>query len=110
MVRGPKPKDRVCLPRKEHRLLKHLARQTTAPYAQVLRAKIVVAAHEHPDWTNAAIARHVGCATRTVRRWRRRWRRDHALSDAPRSGGPRFFFLGPTSRTHRVGVHTATQF
>jgi hypothetical protein len=42
------------------RELKRLTRRRTAPYAEVVRAKILLMAYEHPDWSNAAIARAVG--------------------------------------------------
>jgi transposase-like protein len=38
----------------------------------VVRAKTLLLAYEHPDWSNAPIARAVGCTDRTVRKWRRR--------------------------------------
>jgi len=107
MARGPKPVLRVSLSSKELRQLKHLSRQSTAPFARVLRARIVVAAHEHPLWSNAEIARRVGCSTRTVRKWRRRWRLSHALHDAARSGCPRFFSGNAARATHGSGVHVA---
>jgi len=91
--RGPKPQHKVALTAPEYKALKRLARLRTAPYAEVVRAKILLLAYEHPDWSNAAIARAVGCADRTVRKWRQRSRAGPALKDAPRPGGPRFFPL-----------------
>lgn len=107
MASGPKPTCRICLTAALHHRLQHLARQTTAPYAQVLRAKIVLAAAEHPLWTNAAIARRVGCTDRTVRKWRTRWRATRHLADRARGGCPRFFSLGPARPIDRTGLHTA---
>jgi hypothetical protein len=89
--RGPKPQRRIRLTAPEYQVLKRITRRRTAPYAEVVRAKILLLAYEHPDWTNTAIARAVGCADRTVRKWRRRSRASPAVKDAPRSGGPRFF-------------------
>jgi Homeodomain-like domain-containing protein len=94
--RGPKPQRRIRLTAPEYRELKRISRRRTAPYAEVVRAKILLQAYEHPDWSNVAIARAVGCADRTVRKWRSRSRAGPAYQDAPRPGGPRFFSLrGP---------------
>jgi hypothetical protein len=107
MPRGPKPICLICLTTAQHRCLQHLARQTTAAYAQVLRAKIVLAAAAHSQWTNAAIAQRVGCSDRTVRKWRARWRVTRQLADQARGGCPRFFSLGPARSIDRTGLHTA---
>ena len=79
----------MALTAPEYRELKHLARHRTAPHAEAVRAKILLFAYEHPDWSNAAIARAVDCPDWTVRQWRRS-RAGPALQDAPRPGGPRF--------------------
>ena len=64
--RGPKPRHKVALTAPEYRELQRLTRRRTAPYAAVVRAKILLLAYEHPDWSNATIARAVGCTDRTV--------------------------------------------
>jgi hypothetical protein len=51
----------VALTAPKYRELQCLARRRTASYAEVVRAKILLLAYEHPDWSNAAIARAVGC-------------------------------------------------
>ena len=107
MASGPKPTCRICVTAAQRRCLQHLARQTTAAYAQVVRAKIVLAAADHPLWTNAAIAARVGCTDRTVRKWRARWRASRQLADQARGGCPRLFSLSPTRPTDRPGLHTA---
>jgi len=89
--RGPKPQHKVAFTAPEYTSLKRLARLRTAPYAEVVRAKILLLAYEHPHWSNVAIARAVGCTDRTVRKWRQRSRAGPTLTDAPRPGGPRFF-------------------
>jgi transposase len=68
-----------------------LARAASAPYRQVLRAKIVLRAAEH--MTNAAIAADLGVHVDTVRKWRRRFSEKgvNGLADLPRSGRPRRF-------------------
>jgi hypothetical protein len=108
--RGPKPRWKVALTAPEYRELQRLARRRTAPHAEVVRAKILLLAYEHPDWSNAAIARAVGCTDWTVRKWRRRSRAGPALQDAPRPGGPRFFPLSGPGAGHRVGLHLAAGF
>ena len=108
--RGPKPRHTVALTAPEYRELQRLTRCRTAPYAEVVRAKILLLAFEHPDWSNAAIARAVGCTDRTVRKWRERSRAGPAWQDAPRSGGPRFFPLSGAGAGHRVGLHVAAGF
>jgi hypothetical protein len=108
--RGPKPRWKVALTAPEYRELQRLARRRTAPHAEVVRAKILLLAYEHPEWSNAAIARAVGCTDWTVRKWRRRSRAGPALQDAPRPGGPRFFPLSGPGAGHRVGLHLAAGF
>jgi Homeodomain-like domain len=98
----------VALTAPECRELRRLARRRTAPYAEVVRAKILLVAYEHPDWSNAAIARAVGCTDRTVRKWRQRSRAGPAVQDASRPGGPRFFSLRRAGTGHRVGLHPPT--
>jgi transposase len=97
----------VRLTRREHAHLKRLSRQTTAPYAHVLRAKLLVAAFEHPHWTTRRIAQTVGCASRTVRKWRARWRATRTLADTARHGCPRLFSLGTTRPIDRTGLYAA---
>jgi hypothetical protein len=108
--RGPKPHHKVALTAPEYRELQRLTRRRTAPYAEVVRAKILLLAYEHPEWSNAAIARAVGCTDRTVRKWRGRSRAGPALQDAPRPGGPRFFPLSGAGAGHRTGLHAAAGF
>jgi hypothetical protein len=109
-ARGPKPQRRVRLTAPEYRELKRITRLRTAPHAEVVRAKILVLAYEHPDWTNTAIARTVGCTDRTVRKWRRRSRAGPALKEAPRPGGPRFFPLRGSGASDRARLHIAPGF
>src|SRR5215468_4736549 len=80
--RGPKPQRRIRLTAPEYRELKRISRRRTAPYAQVVRAKILLLACEHPEWSNVAIARAVGCTDRTVRKWRSRSRAGPTYQEA----------------------------
>src|SRR4029450_4756611 len=81
--RGPKPRWKVALTAPEYRELQRLARRRTAPHAEVVRAKILLWAYEHPEWSNAAIARAVGCTDWTGRQWRRRRPARPTLHDTP---------------------------
>ena len=107
MPRGPKPKYKIKLTAKGYEELKHISRLLKAPHAEVIRAKVIVTAYEHPDWTNHRISRTVGCTFRTVQKWRQRWRKEHSIENFERSGAPRFFSLGSKSPAHRSGMHSS---
>src|SRR5947209_4447914 len=55
MPRGPSPKVRVALTFKAYEELKRITRLLKAPHITVVRAKVLVAAFEHPDWSNEHI-------------------------------------------------------
>src|SRR5438093_4758191 len=105
--RGPKPQRRIRLTAPECRELRRISRLRTAPYAEVVRAKILLRAYEHPDWSNVAIARSVGCTDRTVRKWRSRSPAGPAYQEAPRPGGPRFFPLRSPRTSDRARLYVA---
>ncbi len=107
MPRGPKPCHRINLSRARYDQIVAVSRLRNAPHVQVVRAKVLVAAHDHPDWTNEQIARVVGCTSRTVRQWRQRWRSARSIEDRERAGAPRFFPLGGAGTNHRAGLHAA---
>ena len=90
-MRGPKPSYRIELSPEQAQLLRQLVRAHTTPQTTSFRARIVLAAHDHPDWSNQQLAHHVGTADRIVRKWRRRWTETQSLDDAPRPGAPRRF-------------------
>lgn len=90
-MRGPKPAYPIQLAPEQNQQLRQLVRAHTTPQTTSLRAQIVLAAHDHPDWSNQQIALHVGTTDRSVRKWRRRWIQTHSLADAPRPGAPRRF-------------------
>ena len=83
---GPLPKYAITLTAEQVALLTQLSTSYRAPYAEVLRARMILLAYQHPDWRNAEIAREVGCAAATVQQWRRRWQSTDFLHDAPRTG------------------------
>jgi len=90
-MRGPKPKYPIQLFDNQIAELRQLVGSRKAPHGKVIRARIILAAHEHPEWSNQEIAREVGCTDRVVRKWRRRWVETHSLEDLPRPGAPKRF-------------------
>jgi transposase len=79
----------VTLTAAERKTLKKRVRGAKTPYRDRLRAQIVLAAACGRD--NARIARDLGVAVDTVRKWRGRFagRRLAGLTDLPRPGRPR---------------------
>ena len=100
----PKPKYAIQLLDNQIAALTQLVRSLKHAQAQVMRAKIVLAAHEHPEWSNQQIAHQVGCADRIVRKWRRRWVETQCLEDLPRPGAPKHFSPRGVRTSHRPGV------
>ena len=90
-MRGPKPEYPIELTTEEEQGLRKLANSRTAPYVKVIRARLLLAAHDHPEWSNRQIAEEVGCTRRNVRKWRRRWVETRSIEDLPRPGAPRRF-------------------
>jgi Homeodomain-like domain len=107
MPRGPKPRVVVRLTAEELSQLQHLSRLRKAPYAEVLRARILLAAYQHPQWSNVQIARALGCALTTVRKWRARSQPTVCWQEAARSGAPRFFLGNGARPGDGAGVHAA---
>jgi len=90
-MRGPKPLHKIVLVESEERELQKLAKAHNSPYIKVLRAKIILDAHFHSEWSNQQIAVDVGCTDREVRKWRKRWNESKSLDDLPRPGAPKRF-------------------
>jgi len=90
-MRGPKPKYPIELTAEEEQELRRLVNARNTPQGKALRAQILLAVHDHPEWSNQQIAREVGCTDRTVRKWRRRWSETRSIEDLPRPGAPRRF-------------------
>lgn len=99
-MRGPRPSYPIDLMEHEHYKLQQLVSSRKAPQGHVLRARILLAAHTHPEWNNQRIALEVGCADRIVRKWRRRWIETRSLDDLPRPGAP--------AKTRIVVAHAAS--
>ena len=88
---GPKPKYKIQLLENEIGELRQLVNARNSPQGKVMRARIVLAAHKHPEWSNQQIAAQVGCTDRAVRKWRRRWNECKSVDDLPKPGRPRRF-------------------
>jgi hypothetical protein len=90
-MRGPKPKYQIELTSEEEQSLRQLVSARKSPQGQVLRARILLLAFDHPEWSNQQIAREAGCTDWTVRKWRKRWMAKRCIEDLPRPGAPRRF-------------------
>jgi transposase len=88
---GGRSPFQISLRASERRALKRSARSQAAPHRQVVRARIVLDAAA--GLPSALIARRVGVAPNTVRKWRKRCcTQGYAgLRDRPRPGRPRVF-------------------
>lgn len=75
----------------ERRELEALARKYTAPYCEVVRAKIVLLASE--GYSNSEIAQRLDVPREIVSRWRARYcvERGDGIADQERSGRPPTF-------------------
>jgi transposase len=88
---GGRSPFQVSLRAGERRALKRSARSQAAPHRQVVRARIVLDAAA--GLPSALIARRVGVAPNTVRKWRKRFSQEGyaGLRDRKRPGRPRVF-------------------
>ena len=82
----------IFLTNKEREHLISLARKYTAPYRDVIRAKVILMATEGIE--NKEIGERLNLPRKTVSKWRKRffYKREKGLVDRPRAGGPFFFF------------------
>jgi transposase len=90
-MRGPKPKYPIELTTEEEQALRKVANAHKASHVKVMRTRMLLAAYDHPEWSNLQIAQEAGCTRRSVRKWRRRWAETRSLEDLPRPGAPRRF-------------------
>ena len=90
-MRGPKPQNPIKLTSEEEQALRTLVNARNSPQGKVVRARILLAAFDHPEWSNQQIAQEAGTVDRVVRFWRRRWTDTRSIDDLPRSGRPRRF-------------------
>jgi transposase len=88
---GGRSRFQISLRASERRALKRTAHSQAVPHRQVVRARIVLDAAA--GLPNALIARRVGVAPNTVRKWRSRFCAEGyaGLRDRPRPGRPRAF-------------------
>jgi len=70
-----------------------LARKYTAPYRDVIRARVILLAGEGME--NEEIGEKLNLPRKTVSKWRKRffYERKQGLLDKPRAGRPFFFSL-----------------
>jgi transposase len=87
----PKPKYSIELTTEEEQELRKLANSRKASHVKVVRARILLAAYDHPEWSNRQVCEEAGCTRRIVRKWRRRWTEKRSIEDLPRPGAPRRF-------------------
>jgi transposase len=90
-VPRPQPQYAIQLNETQVAELTHVSLSYTAPFAEVQRARILLLAHHHPDWSNPQIAQTVGCCLDMVKVWRQRWQTQGNLEARLRSGAPRQF-------------------
>jgi transposase/transposase-like protein len=88
---GRRKTYRVQLTEEEKKLLQQQALARKTGQSKARRAKIIIKVDESPDWTDAQIAREIGCSSGLVRKWRKRWCQTHSLEEAPRPGRPGLF-------------------
>jgi transposase len=88
---GGRGRFQISLRASERRALTRAARSQAVPHRQVVRARIVLGAAA--GLPTALIARRVGVAPNTVRKWHRRFCTEGCagLRDRPRPGRPRAF-------------------
>lgn len=93
--------DRIELSRAEREELEARARRYTAPYREVVRAKLVLLAAQ--GVSNDVIAARLDLPRQVVSKWRKRFRRQRlpGLEELPRGGRPARF--SPQSRRRRQG-------
>lgn len=101
---GPKPNYPINLTEEERKNLEQLVRAHKSEQRQAMRARILLSANAHPEWSNQQIAAFARTSDRIVRAWRQRWVTTHSIADAPRSGAPRHFSPSSTcpSNGHSV--------
>jgi transposase len=99
---GGRSPFQISLRASERRALKRAAGSQAAPHRQVVRARIVLDAAA--GLPSTLIARRVGVAPNTVRKWRKRFcTHGYAgLRDRPRSGRPRVFAAAVVTETKAI--------
>ncbi len=70
-MRGPRPKYPIDLTVEEEQTLRRLVRSHKTPQVKAKRARILLAAFDHPEWSNQQIAEEANTVNRVVRYGRR---------------------------------------
>jgi len=83
---GPLPKSPLQLTPEQERHVPQLSSCSTAPFAAVQRARLLLLAPQSPPRRQAESARQVGGWVHTVKHWRQRWQQTDRVWDAPRAG------------------------
>src|SRR5260370_3642311 len=99
---GHMPSYPISLTEAEVKQLQQQERANATGQSVGIRARILLRANEHPQWSNQQIAKAVGTTDRTVRQWRGRWVATHSIADALRPGAPRRF--GPEVRAAATAI------
>ena len=107
-MRGPKPSYPISLTEAEVKSLQQQVRAHKTGQSTAVRARILLHANEHPEWSNQQIAHVLATTDRNVRKWRGRWVSTHSIADAPRSGAPRHFSPCSACPSDSGGLQSAT--
>jgi DNA-directed RNA polymerase specialized sigma24 family protein len=94
----------ISLSKEERVALERLSRQYTAPYQEVIRAKIVLLAAE--GFSNTEIANRLDIPRQVVSKWRARYCENPGgnLADEQRSGRPATFSPSGDCRGEGAGL------
>jgi transposase len=90
-MRHQPPLSPLQLTPEEIKPFHRLAQAHRSPQALARRARVVLTAQSHADWSSKQIAQRLELHDRLVRKWRRRGPESHSRKDLPRSGAPRRF-------------------
>jgi hypothetical protein len=82
---GPRPKFVIQFTTPQVAALTHVSASDTAPFAHVQRARILLLAHQRPDWNNHQSAQGVASCVETMRVWRPRRPQEPTRADRPLS-------------------------
>jgi hypothetical protein len=88
---GPRPKYVIEFTTPQVAALTHVSASDTAPFAHVQRARILLLAHQRPDWNNHQSAQGVASCVETVRMLRPRRPQEPTRADRPRVWASRTF-------------------
>jgi hypothetical protein len=105
---GPKPGYPINLTEAEVKSLQQQERAHKTGQSIAVRARILLNANAHAEWSNGQIGKAAGTSDRIVRKWRCRWVTTHSIADAPRSGAPRHFPPSNACASDRHGMQSAT--